>query len=154
MLTATALGKKNLLLLGRLLLNHNPEIAQELLTTYGSSDISQGDLARIDHLFLLYCKARGIAPSDYTGALYKSSKVEERHLFIGVVLQSFCPQVFQQPTTSIVLTVGLVKKLSQVLEQKKSNVSVMIRKVIAWQRSYDAFAATIGMLTEQLKAEV
>lgn len=146
MLTATTLGKENVFLLGRLLLTHQPDLAKELLTTYGRSAISSDDLSRIDNLFQSFCRLRNIIPEQYTGALYKTSKVEERRLFISVILHIYSPQVFSQPAGSIFPNLGLVTKLSSLFKHSKGNVSGMIRKVIAWESAYDDFAGKVSAI--------
>lgn len=153
MLTATSLGKKNLLLLGKLLISQRPEVAHELLSTYGPPQSPvEHDVSKIDQIYQSYCRIRSIEPHDYTGALYKSSKVDVRRVFIAVVLHIYNPQVFHQPLDSIIVNIGLVKKLSEVFQQDNGNMSKTIRKVIAWERQYEDFALIVNQIIEQITA--
>jgi hypothetical protein len=152
MITATNFGKGQYALLGKLLFQTHPELAHELISVYLPPDKpSESEFERIQPLFGLFCDLQNLQPSDYIGAIHKSSKVDIRRVFVAVILHLFCPEVFNHPADYVVPKYGLVKNLQKVLGfQSRGNISTLIREAIMWEKRYDDFAFTVNKLTQQI----
>lgn len=150
----TYAGNKYYALLGRLLTKAHPEVAKNLIATYVPTEApKESDYSRIGVYFIAYCKLQGINPADYTGPLYKSSKVELRRLFIAVILHLYTPQSYYQPLDGIILSNGLVKTLCEVLGCGRSWISETARKVITWEKSYEDFSERVQGALEEISHE-
>jgi hypothetical protein len=144
-------SKKHYAILGRLVLQKEPETARKLLSIYLPQEKPvEDDFSKIPDLFLKFCTANDIDREDYFSSASKSSKVSTDRLFIAVVLHLFNPAVYNQPTDQIILRYGLVRSIGLVLKQKESNVSTMIRQVILWEKQYEDFAGSVKEIIEKL----
>ncbi len=92
----------------------------------------------------------GIEKEAYSGALYKSSKVDVRRLFVAAMVHLYQPQIYHQPEISLGKN-GFVMTLAGVLKQHEANVSAMIREVISWEREYDDFKEKVTNVVAKLK---
>lgn len=155
MLPSTALGKKHLLLLGKLLVSKRPEIAGELYATYfPRQDPFETDHAKIRTYYLLFCKAQKIEPNDFVGRLHKSTKVQQRRLFISVLLHLYYPDVFLQPGDTIIVKHGFIQKIADVLSLSRQSVSFMVKEQVQWEKRYDDYRESVDHTITQLKAIV
>lgn len=149
MFTATldSFSRKHYALLGKLLIQKEPETAQKLIQTFIPEDKPQEeDFTKIPALFERFCLIKGY---DHNTAP-RASKVETRRLFIAAVLHLYNPHVYNQPANQIILKYGFVRNISQVLHQKESNVSTMIREVILWEKQYEDFSNNVNSIIEKL----
>lgn len=141
-------------LLGKILFQKEPELAQRLLSDYyPQKQPLDTDISRIQHYFSSYCAFQNIDPLEYTGRLYKSKKVEVRRLFIGAMLHIYNPQVYVQPIDQLILFHGFVRRLAGVLCQNEGNVSKMIREVITWEKNYQDFSGSVEQIVNELTKE-
>lgn len=147
MITATtAYSIREYALLGKLLFQKEPETAQRLIQDYLPSEKpSETDHAKIQEFFLSFCQLNNLDPKAYIGPLYKTSKVDVRRKFIAVIIQLYSPRLYKQSLDVMVQVVdnNLTKTLAEVLQQKKSNISMMIREVITWMKNYDEFQTEV-----------
>jgi hypothetical protein len=130
--------KRDYTLLGRILYQKRPDIAQELLDAYYPHTApSENDLSKIRYFFHRFCTLQHIDPQDYTGAIRLIHKNYKRKVFIAAVLHLYCPDIFSEykPRQS---RAGLSKTLSDVLGIAESNMSNLIKQVVRWQ-DYDDF---------------
>lgn len=147
----TGLGKRQYNLLGKLLANHHPDMARQLLERF-CPDIQppEQDLSVMKDYFTRYCRLRDLEPNEYRGPLFKSGKVKERKIFIGVMLHLYDPRVYYQPQDSIILRKGLVKELCGVLDYHMCEISKHIREALLFEKIYEEFRTEVGRMTELL----
>lgn len=140
-------------MIGRLLTHKRPHLAQSLIYPYLKAVPYDTDFKKIDSYYLdLFCKEKGIEKSEITGALFKSSKVDVRRLFIASMAHIYYPHIYHQHTHEINLSKkGFVTYLAKALKQQESNVSVVIREVVTWEKEYDDFKEKVVDIVEKLK---
>lgn len=155
MLTATSsFTRKHYAFLGKLFLQKHPEQAKEIISQYlPESPPAETDYSKINTFFLRFCALESINPDEYTGRLYKTSKIDVRKKFIAVIIHLYCPQAFIQASDSLTLNRGLVKTLAQVFDQTVANVSINIREVIVWEKQYEDFSRSVHLVIEKLSVE-
>jgi hypothetical protein len=157
MLQATILfTKKDYALLGKLLFQKKPEIAQELLAFLPTQAPAETDLSKIPEYFRRFCEVKDIDPKDYTGSLYKSKKVYERRIFVAAMVHLYNPEAYLRPIDFIRQHRGLTRALCEAFCIKagswstSGNVSNMIREVIIWEKNYDDFAEAVSNIITQI----
>jgi hypothetical protein len=140
-------------MMGRELWNKLPLLATSLLKPYLSADPFDYNFTKIeDHYLFAFCSLYGITKKELQGALFKSSKVDIRRLFIASMVHIYCPHVYFQHSSEINLSKrGFVMWLSKALDQQESNVSVLIREVVAWEKDYEEFKDRVSLIVEKLK---
>lgn len=146
-----SLGKKQYALLGRLLTQKNPELANDYFTTYLEGSPIETDLSHetLAGYFIAFCHIQDIKnPEQYQGAIHKTSMVDVRRTFIGVVLHLYCPQVYNQPIEHLNIQRGMVKNLSFLFKMEPINVSRMIREVVTMDRVYEGFKEKVTSIVE------
>jgi|GEM_PF-2893529 len=154
--SAASCSRRDFYLIGKVLQRENPEIFQRLRAAY--IDVKaipplESDHEQIPLFFSRFCFFLGLVKEDYTGPLSKSSKVDVRRHFIATMLHLYCPHVYYQPVKDIELPKnGFVKALAQTLQQNASNISLMIREVILWEKEYEDFRDKVEEAVEKLKA--
>lgn len=138
-------------MLGKLLIQKEPETAKKLITTYLPAEQPvETDFSKIGGFFIRFCEIRGIDPENHVGPSYKSEKVDVRRMFISAMVHLYYPKAFQQPIESIDVVTGLVKNIALVLKQDTGNVSKMIRQAIIWEKQYQDFEAAVSSIVEKL----
>lgn len=152
MLSAATLGKKQYALLGLLLCQTKPDIANELISSYiPQQEPLEKDLEKIESFFKHFCHLRNIHPKDCIGPVYKSSKVELRRRFVASILHIYAPHLYDQPVDFLIMgKTELSKRLSHVLQMKKCNVATLVREVILWEKQYEEFASSVADITLKL----
>jgi hypothetical protein len=149
--TTINLSKQQYVLLGKLLHQKKPHIADEIISTwFPKQDPTEQDLTRIGPLFYAFCALQNLIPEDHIGPVFKTSKVNIRRLFVAVMIHLYNPDVFSQPIDNIILKKGFVRQLSQVLKLKDANISLMIREVIMWEKQYEDFAASVSFVINEI----
>lgn len=155
----------HLKMLGREVWNKLPQMATEILRPYLTVVPYDTDFKKIESFYLVaFCKDEGIGPEHIRGALFKSSKVDIRRLFIAAMVHIYCPHVYYQHANEINLSKkGFVMWLARAVDQHESNVSILIREVVAWEKStkwqegheviteYDRFKWRLNSIVEKLK---
>lgn len=127
-------AKKQHQLLGYLLIKTKPEIAQELLDRYTTDDTVITDHMLMQNFFREFLQST----SSFAG-----SKSIANRTFIASMIRVYQPELSHQPREAMVVKRGFVKHLADVLQQKPSNISAMIRQVIIWEQSYDDFRQNV-----------
>lgn len=150
-----ALGKKELQLLGKLLIRDHPEIASNLYAVHCQPQPTETDLSKIPALFHKFCKIKGISPDECTPDTYCPGKCTGKHfrlLFVAVALHLYKPEIFNQPTGSFVIFGGFCITLTRLFNyQSRSKVSEIVREAVSWEKHYDDFRAEVERITELLK---
>lgn len=115
----TAQYQPSFSLLGKLLLTKKPEIARALISEYMPVPAQpiETDLNKIPAYFQTFCDLQQINPKEYTGALYKSSKIDKRRLFVAVIILMY------HPRTRLV-----AKYISETIGQDPSNTVRLIKE--------------------------
>jgi hypothetical protein len=148
------IAEKDYKILGKLLVKKNPALADEYLSLYKTHSPKEIDNTKISFYFYSFCEVMEITPETYLGPLHKSSKVDIRRLFVACMVHLYQPHVFYQPIDEINLSKkGFVMHLSRTLQQQESNISTMIREVIAWEKDYDDFKEKVHGIIELLTKE-
>lgn len=132
--------------LGRILLSKEPAIAQALISEYlpARSKPIETDLTKIPDYFTSFCELQQINPEDYTGALYKSSKIDKRRLFVAVIILMY------HRRTKLV-----AKCISETVGQDPAMTTRMIQEVEFRYSKVDEFKSQVDevvkLLTKDLK---
>lgn len=147
----TVLGKKQLLLLSKLLIAKRPDVASELMAEFfPKTEPFAKDFDQINLFFQLFCKVQNLSPDDFSGPLYKSHKVDQRRLFISSILHLYCPDAFIRPEDPLI-SYGLLTRLCDVLRLTKPGIHKLIRQVVLWETEYDDYQQKVAELTTLLK---
>lgn len=141
-------SKRKWTLLGRLVMEKEPELADEYLRPY--SVIMERDLKQIPDLFKRYCEIEGIDKYDYYNGMPTRKKMEIRRIFTAAMIHIYYPGIYQQSIINIG-NFGFGYALSDVLSQHGSNVSKTIKKVVFWEKNYQDFKEKVLSVTEKLK---
>ncbi len=142
-----AVGVTYYQLLGKLLVNQRPDVAEEILSQiHKPIDI---DLGKMDHYLSAFCSKHKITPSSITEVKHKSRAVELRRLFVASMLKVYHPGAFQCIEVLAIQRSGLVYKLSEVLHSNEGNMSKMIREVIMMVKVYDEFRDQVDSFVQQ-----
>lgn len=112
------------------------------------------EFEKIIKYFSQYCALNNLDQASYTGALYKTSKVDIIRVFVAAMLHLYYPGVFHCPVKGKLYPSGFLSALSDCLGQKKSNTSVMIREVIQWEKDYSDFKEKVDLTLQQLQLKV
>ena len=146
-----SLSPKEYSILGRLCASQKPDVARELLSIYDNKPLDK-DHPNIQVYFIEFCRLQDIDPEEYKGALFKASKVEQRRLFIACMVHIYLPHLYVSATTAagIRLDYGFISSLAESLNQKKSNISKMVREIVVTEKVYDEFRDRATWLVEQL----
>lgn len=108
----TSVGKKRYMLIGKLLENRHPDIADRLITEISADRPKENDLSLISGYFKNFCYYQNLNPDDYIGQLKKSDKVEMRRLYVSAMLHLYSPNSFYQPSDFITVPRGFGKAMS------------------------------------------
>jgi hypothetical protein len=135
---SSTLGKKQYLLLGKLLVMRHPEVADRLLVQI-EQDPPEKDLSRIPELYNSFCALVNIDPSTFQGPLHQTHKVDIRRLFVSIILHLYNPQVYHHPNDSIFLRQGLTIALSTLLKINDGHMSRFIRETIMMEKVYEEY---------------
>lgn len=137
----TAQYQPSFSLLGKLLLTKKPEIARALISEYMPAPAQpiETDLNKIPAYFQTFCDLQQINPKDYTGALYKSSKIDKRRLFVAVIILMY------HPRTRLV-----AKYISETIGQDKGHTSKMIDQVNFRYKKMDEFRLQVDDIAKLL----
>lgn len=140
MLTST-LDHRQLQILGKLLMIKKPEVAKELIQYIPKqSDAFESDLSKVPHYFKLFCQLQSLEPNEYTGPLYKSSKIDKRRFFIAVILSLYHPQKRL-----------LQKYISETLQQDPSATRRMMLEVEFRYQNLPDFKDQVNAVVDQIK---
>lgn len=146
---SSTLGKKQYLLLGRLLVLRHPEVANQLLGQI-SVDHQEADFSRVPEYYQAFCGIVNIDPLEYQGPLNETTKVDVRRLFVSVMLHLYTPQVYNHPADSIIIRRGFVKAVSGVLLVDPDYMSRFIRQTISMERHYDWYREKVDATRQTL----
>jgi hypothetical protein len=148
---STNFSKKHYAILGRLVLQKDPETAHKLMSLYlPEQQPTETDLSKINSFFTIFCELQDINPEDLRGPVYKSWKVDTRRKFVAAMVHLYYPQAFLVPMDSIDAVTGLVKNISIVLKQDMGNTSKMIRQAVIWEGQYEDFERSVKEIIEKL----
>jgi len=147
---AIALGKKQYTILGKLLASRFPDEAREIVGAYINVSPPETSLSKIETFFLSYCHLNNLEPTEHRGNLYKRNKLDQRRIFLSIMLHLYSPQVFQQPPDSIILAKGFLTEISRVLDSNTAQMSRMVREVITMERVYSDYAEKVKEITSRL----
>lgn len=144
MISAVERSNKFYAILGKLLIQKEPETASKLISLHISeSKPQETDLNKIPDLFIKFCTAQNLEPEDYKGALFKSSKIDQRRLFIGTMVK-----MYGNPW-------GLGVSISRSLNQHKQATSKMIGEVMScYEHCYkdsESFSEAVDAIVEKMK---
>lgn len=103
--------KKDLHLLGKLLCQHRPEVADELSTLL----CGETDLNKLSVYLSAFCSFNGISTNQMQGSIFSHTLNENRRFFISAILSIYRPH-----------TRRLHVSLSNLLRINKSNLSKLI----------------------------
>lgn len=118
-------GKKEYVLIGRLVVKQYPELAKDIVNLYIKHEPLETDYSKIEKYFDRFC-------CFYQSPLTKQEHVKMRRVFLACMLSLYNPIVFSQPLKNIIIPRSLfVKNIAQVFEMTEANVSQMIRIVVA-----------------------
>lgn len=126
--------------LGRLLLKKKPEIAQELISEYLPARVPlDADLDKIPDYFQTFCRLQQLDPKEYTGPLYKSSKIDKRRLFVAAIILMY------HPRTRLV-----AKYISETIGQDPSNTVKLIQEVEFRYKELEDFKTQVDEIVKTL----
>jgi hypothetical protein len=126
-------------LLGKLLVRNEPEVAYRLMAAIAAPEPLDTDLTKLKDYFLTFCLIQGINSKEYTGALYKSSKIDQRRLFVACMIQIYTPGAR-----------SLNRKLSQIFKADETNTRKMRDQVDMWYRTSDQFREKVDETVNKL----
>lgn len=143
-------------MMGRELWNKSPNTAKTLIKPYLTAEPFDFNFTKIeDHYLVAFCSLNGIEKKQIQGPQFKSTKVDVRRIFIAAMVHIYCPHVYLQNSKEINISKkGFVMWLSKALCQHESNVSNLIREVVAWEHEkgyYDEFKERVYGTVEKLK---
>lgn len=147
---SSTLGKKQYLLLGKLLVMRHPDVAEQLLIQIAPGDPPERDLSRIPVLYNSFCMVVNVDPLKLRGPLRQTTKVDVRRLFISVILHLYSPQVYNQPSDGIIIRHGLVQAVSSLLYVNSAYMSRFIRQTILMEKVYEEYRAKVTQTREEL----
>lgn len=140
MLTVPHPGNKYFIQLGKLLSKQKPELAEELSQYLPASrQPIESDLTKVPFYFQSFCAIQQIDPKEYTGALYKSSKIDKRRFFIAVMILLYHPR-----------TRLLAKCISETIGQDPGDTTRMIQQVEFRYQHIEEFRVQVDGMVEML----
>ena len=145
----SALGKRQYMLIGKLLVNRHPDIANVLIKEISTDKPEQVDLALLPGYFNSFCELLNLNPSEYKGALKTTSKVDIRRLFISVMLHYYSPGSYHHPPDYITIRFGFTKAISEAMGIDIGLTSRFIREVISMEKIYEEYRDKVAS-TKQL----
>lgn len=145
------LTKRQYSILGRLCANQMPDKSRELLSIFNVKPIEQ-DHSRIGQFFLSFCQIHNVNPDDYRGSLFKSTKSDQRRLFVACMVRMYLPHLYVAPRGSVRLDYGFTQSLATALRLKRQNLTKMVREVVVQERAYTEFRAAVDEITNKLKS--
>jgi hypothetical protein len=124
-----------------ILTQREPEIASKIISLYiPTASPLETDLEKITGFLGLFCKLQNIHPLDCQGALYKSSKIEQRRIFIGVIAQMYGAETRLLPTY-----------LSKALFYDQSHVIKTMKESKFRYGLYDDFKQAVDDLIQKMR---
>lgn len=153
LIQSQALTKKQLYLLGKVLVMSNPQLATELSNQYLASSPLQSDLSNINNLFYTFCHIQDLNPEEYRGKVSKVYKTEQKRLFIAAIIALYQPELFSQPIDKLVLKLRLTQSIAIALKQDSSLTSRMIRDAITWVNTYKWFNEKAAHIVRLMQKE-
>ena len=149
-MSVAVLGKKQYLLLGKLLVQKRPELASEYLSSH-ASDLhpQETDFKKIDQQFVDFCMIKQINPGDYRGALYNRNKVDTRRVFISTIIRFYLPELYLLEHADI--PYGFLAEVARVLGMSRDMVCKAVRVTVAREKVYDDYKAEVNDAVNQLK---
>lgn len=142
-MASSALGKKQYLLLGKLLVTRHPEVATDLLKEVSASEPHEKDFGKMSNYFNVFCRIMNIQPTEYRGSLRKTYKTNVRRLYVSVMLHLYSPGSFLHPANNIIITHGFIKSISEVLDTDESYMCLLSREVISMEKFYDDYKISV-----------
>lgn len=146
---SSTLGKKQYLLLGKLLVLRQPDLAADLLRQI-STDHQEKDFSRVPDYYQAFCVIAGVDPYEYKGALNCTARVDTRRLFISAMLHLYSPEVYNHPSDCINIRRGFVKAVSEVLDVDADYMSRFIRQTISMEKHYEWYQEKVNQTRAQL----
>lgn len=145
-------SNKDLALLGRLLLNRHPQVAQDLLSDFRSTTIEpkETDLSRLPTFFAHFCILRNVPSPLLAHAKYNRDLVDTKRLFVGAILSLYHPSAIGSPELLNRQQTGLVGALADVLQTSQAAVSKLVHAAISNYKVYDSFRSEVVELTHKL----
>lgn len=138
-----ALSKKECVSLWAIVIKKEPDTATRLLSLYVPKKTPlEVDLGKIPEYFTTFCLLQNIRPDKYRGPLYKSSKINQRRLFVGAIIS-----IYGEPW-------GIATALSKVIDQHQPNTTKMIKEVQMAYKTNDDFMEAVDRIVEKLKGGV
>lgn len=127
--------------LGKILYQTKPEIAIEIMAEYlPARPPLETDLTKIPSYFTSFCNLLNINEKEYTGALYKSSKIDKRRLFVAVIILMYHPrtrmvgkyisETIGQDTSATRRMIEQVEFRYKHIEEFRNQVDDVVKKII------------------------
>ncbi|MBN8852242.1 MAG: hypothetical protein BGO55_00670 [Sphingobacteriales bacterium 50-39] len=145
-------SNKDLALLGRLLLDRHPQVAQDLLSDFRASTVDplETDLSLIPIYFAQFCYLRETPSTLVQQAKYNRDLNHAKRLFIGAVLSIYFPSALKSPDRLSRTHTGIIDRLSDVLRITNGSVSRLVHAAIFNYKVYDSFRLEVVDLTDKL----
>ena len=131
-----ALNRRDYTLLGKLLCQQKPDVAIEL----SSQLTGETDLSKLSGYFSIFCILKNLNPNQIQGALFKSSLIENRRLFLGAILSIYNPH-----------TRALSISLANLLKMDKSLLRRQIDETNVRYRAYHDFRSEVDLIVTKMK---
>jgi hypothetical protein len=143
-------GKKTYQMLGKVLSERHPDLANELLATYCNISALDSNLSHIPIYYQQFCDHVRVDPNQYKGKLYVHEKMEIRKLFVSSLLRIYVPQVYLQPKNYIVIPTGFLRHMNEAIQAGVPNLSRTIRQVILDEKVYDEYKIKVDSIVDHI----
>lgn len=123
-------------MLGKLLREYKPEIANEL------SNLMEGetDLSKLHPYLTAFCNLKTMPVSFIQGALFKHSLIENRRIFVAVILSIYRPH-----------TRRLRISLANLLKYHKQHIKDLIDESLVHYKVYPSFRNEVDEIVSKIK---
>jgi hypothetical protein len=142
-------GKREVFLLGKLLLAQKPDIARELLSDYENKKLApiETDIDKLPVFLGRFCILRSIhSLDDHSRGIRKTRNLNEQRYFMATMLHLYSPELFNGYKEKLYPGNGFVNAVSRLMKLDPSQGSHMIREVVTLERVYEDFRERVEEL--------
>lgn len=125
-------SRRDLPLLGRLMIKKYPEIAAELLSSYNPAAPFDDNLTNVSHYY----------------SRYNTFPDFNKRVFVGVMVAIYSPESLRNDDNQ---RKGLITTIAQVLNLSHQYISLLAKESILYYKIYDDFREKVDIVTEQMK---
>lgn len=151
-------GTRKYMLLGRLVEQRHPAIAQNLFLEINSHKPLEKDFKKIIPFYSLFCDLNVISEEELSSEwnefgdrqMTRTERGNFRRIFVASMIHIFSPASYHHPADAITFPNGLASRIGEAMRIDNSVISGFCKQVITWEKNYEDFQKKVILTVQQL----